>query len=206
MFSCNLSIINLFLFSIFFKFLRLFASSGKEDTTNKSQRNRDSLVGRKSKKEKNNVLGSNNSSRSSRTGNSKYNQETMTNSNSNTSPTKGNILMIVKVYLNRNIVTKKSIIRFFPLVKVRQNSFYELCDSFLFVFYFVSINSFASGLNKIGLDRQVASYLAANPEFLEKYVLKNVELETLEKWTIRRARLSENQKPGNGGTRHLFFI
>jgi hypothetical protein len=36
--------------------------------------------------------------------------------------------------------------------------------------------------------QQVASYLSSNPEFLENYVLSNVDLETLERWTIRKAK------------------
>ena len=49
------------------------------------------------------------------------------------------------------------------------------------------------------LDRQVAGYLAANPDFLEKYVLNHVDLETLERWTIRRARRLRTQQAGRGG-------
>ena len=49
------------------------------------------------------------------------------------------------------------------------------------------------------LDRQVAGYLAQNPDFLEKYVLNHVDLETLERWTIRRARRLRTQQAGQGG-------
>ena len=54
-------------------------------------------------------------------------------------------------------------------------------------------------MGESGNDRQVASYLAANPDFLERYVLRNVDVETLERWTIRRARLLQNHKASNGG-------
>ena len=37
-------------------------------------------------------------------------------------------------------------------------------------------------------ESEVASYLDDNPEFLEEYVLKNVPQDTIEKWTIRKAR------------------
>ena len=42
--------------------------------------------------------------------------------------------------------------------------------------------------------QQVTAYLASNPEFLESYVLNNVDLDTLERWTIRKAR--KNNKGG----------
>jgi hypothetical protein len=35
---------------------------------------------------------------------------------------------------------------------------------------------------------QITTFLDSNPEFLENYVMSNVDLETLERWTIRRAR------------------
>lgn len=43
--------------------------------------------------------------------------------------------------------------------------------------------------------QQVTSYLESNPEFLENYVLNHVDLETLERWTIRKAR---HIQKGNG--------
>ena len=43
---------------------------------------------------------------------------------------------------------------------------------------------------------QISSYLASNPDFLEKYVIANVDLETVERWVIRKAR---NAQKGNGG-------
>ena len=48
--------------------------------------------------------------------------------------------------------------------------------------------------------QQVASYLASNPEFLENYVVQNVDLETLERWVIRKARSVQKE---NGGK--IFF-
>ena len=53
---------------------------------------------------------------------------------------------------------------------------------------------------------QVASYLAANPEFLENYVLNNVDLDTLERWTIRRARNLRNQSKRGGNIRGLIHL
>ena len=46
--------------------------------------------------------------------------------------------------------------------------------------------------------QQVAAYLNSNPGFLEQYVLNNVDLETLERWMIRRAKTGQ-QKNENGG-------
>ena len=36
--------------------------------------------------------------------------------------------------------------------------------------------------------QQISAYLGSNPEFLEQYVLNHVDLETLERWTIRKAK------------------
>ena len=57
----------------------------------------------------------------------------------------------------------------------------------------------ASSRIRTGQEQQIAAYLSSNPNFLEKYVLKNVDLETLERWTIRRARNLQNQNQNNGG-------
>ena len=43
-------------------------------------------------------------------------------------------------------------------------------------------------------DHEVAAYLDSNPDFLENYVLSNVSQDTLEKWTIRKARRYSNSK------------
>ena len=43
---------------------------------------------------------------------------------------------------------------------------------------------------------QITAYLDSNPEFLENYVISNVDLETVERWVIRKAR---NAQRGNGG-------
>ena len=43
---------------------------------------------------------------------------------------------------------------------------------------------------------QIAAYLDSNPEFLENYVIANVDLETVERWVIRKARSAQR---GNGG-------
>ena len=36
-------------------------------------------------------------------------------------------------------------------------------------------------------ESEVKSYLDANPDFLEDYVLRNISQDTIEKWTIRKA-------------------
>ena len=41
--------------------------------------------------------------------------------------------------------------------------------------------------------QQISAYLGSNPEFLEQYVLNHVDLETLERWTIRKAK-AKNKK------------
>ena len=38
---------------------------------------------------------------------------------------------------------------------------------------------------------QVSAYLTSNPGFLESYVLDNVDLETLERWVIRKAKTTQ---------------
>ena len=43
---------------------------------------------------------------------------------------------------------------------------------------------------------QIAAYLDSNPEFLENYVISNVDLETVERWVIRKARSAQR---GSGG-------
>ena len=43
---------------------------------------------------------------------------------------------------------------------------------------------------------QVTAYLSSNPTFLENYVLENVDLETLERWVIRKAKTTQ-QDSGN---------
>ena len=50
-----------------------------------------------------------------------------------------------------------------------------------------------------GNEKQIASFLTSNPDFLERYVLRNVDLETLERWTIRRASQQKNRNPGKSG-------
>ena len=45
--------------------------------------------------------------------------------------------------------------------------------------------------------QQITSYLASNPEFLENYVLTNVDVETLERWIIRKARSMQKEQGGN---------
>ena len=37
-------------------------------------------------------------------------------------------------------------------------------------------------------ESEVKGYLDANPDFLEDYVLRNIPQDTIEKWTIRKAR------------------
>ena len=44
--------------------------------------------------------------------------------------------------------------------------------------------------------QQMTSYLESNPEFLENYVLANVDLETLERWIIRKARNLQKEHGG----------
>ena len=36
-------------------------------------------------------------------------------------------------------------------------------------------------------ESEVKSYLDANPDFLEDYVLRNIPQDTIEKWTVRKA-------------------
>ena len=38
---------------------------------------------------------------------------------------------------------------------------------------------------------QVTAYLSSNPTFLENYVLDKVDLETLERWVIRKAKTTQ---------------
>ena len=38
---------------------------------------------------------------------------------------------------------------------------------------------------------QISTYLEANPTFLENYVLEKVDLETLERWVIRKAKSTQ---------------
>lgn len=44
---------------------------------------------------------------------------------------------------------------------------------------------------------QITQYLSSNPEFLENYVLSNVDLETVERWVIRKARNIQKENGGN---------
>ena len=46
---------------------------------------------------------------------------------------------------------------------------------------------------------QITTFLDSNPEFLENYVMANVDLETLERWTIRRARRINQMEHLGGG-------
>ena len=43
---------------------------------------------------------------------------------------------------------------------------------------------------------QIAAYLESNPEFLENYVISNVDFQTVERWVIRKAR---DVQKGTGG-------
>ena len=49
---------------------------------------------------------------------------------------------------------------------------------------------------------QITTFLDSNPEFLENYVMANVDLETLERWTIRRARRINQMEHLGGGNKH----
>ena len=55
------------------------------------------------------------------------------------------------------------------------------------------------GSTRPGHEKQIASFLTSNPDFLERYVLRNVDLETLERWTIRRASQQKNRNPSKTG-------
>lgn len=47
---------------------------------------------------------------------------------------------------------------------------------------------------------QVSEYLAAHPEFLEKYVMEQVEVEQLERWIIRKSqRLKKKTEASKNG-------
>ena len=48
-----------------------------------------------------------------------------------------------------------------------------------------------------GGSEQVTEYLSANPDFLESFVINNVDLETVERWVIRKARLQQKDNKGN---------
>ena len=60
------------------------------------------------------------------------------------------------------------------------------------------VSNKANGTEKSGTtatkagQQQVASYLGSNPDFLENYVINNVDLETVERWVIRKARSTQN--------------
>ena len=56
-----------------------------------------------------------------------------------------------------------------------------------------SVGSVSGGTKQ----QQVSAYLASHPDFLENYVMNNVDMETMERWTIRKARQFNNK--GNGG-------
>ena len=43
---------------------------------------------------------------------------------------------------------------------------------------------------------QITAYLESNPEFLENYVISNVDFQTVERWVIRKAR---DVQKGTGG-------
>ena len=43
---------------------------------------------------------------------------------------------------------------------------------------------------------QITAYLESNPEFLENYVISNVDFQTVERWVIRKAR---DAQKGTGG-------
>ena len=72
------------------------------------------------------------------------------------------------------------------------------------LFLIIYLHSLGQSRTRAGHEQQIAAYLASNPNFLEKYVLRNIDLDTLERWTIRRARNLQNQNAPNGGIVLIF--
>ena len=60
-----------------------------------------------------------------------------------------------------------------------------------------SVGSVSGGTKQ----QQVSAYLASHPEFLESYVMNNVDMETMERWTIRKARQFNNK-----GGKNSYFL
>ena len=73
-----------------------------------------------------------------------------------------------------------------------------------YLFLIIYFHSLGQTRTRAGHEQQIAAYLSSNPNFLEKYVLRNVDLDTLERWTIRRARNLQNQNAPNGGNLLMF--
>ncbi len=61
----------------------------------------------------------------------------------------------------------------------------------------VSSNSSSVSVATKAGQQQITQYLDSNPDFLEAYVGSNVDLETLEKWIIRKGRTYQKENGGN---------
>lgn len=49
------------------------------------------------------------------------------------------------------------------------------------------------------LPEQVTAYLIENPDFLERHIMKEIELEQLERWMIRRTQQAKKTAVGKNG-------